>query len=152
LNLLFNAKKAPTLNVLSDKLGFDPEILAETVDTHNRAARGEIEDPFERRTDEISEFSGGPYYAMDASVDSSLLPLPTITMGGLAVDESSGMVKNEAGQLIPGLYAAGRTAVGICSNIYVSGLSYADCVFSGRRVARHVSAMNTSESTSGNPV
>lgn len=31
------------------------------------------------------------------------------------------------------LYAAGRAAVGICSNSYVSGLSLADCVFSGRR-------------------
>ena len=35
-----------------------------------------------------------------------------------------------------GLYAAGRTAAG-CSRSYVSGLSLADCVFSGRRAARH---------------
>ena len=32
--------------------------------------------------------------------------------------------------------AAGRTAVGICSNLYVSGLSVADCIFSGRRAGR----------------
>ena len=28
------------------------------------------------------------------------------------------------------------TAVGVCSNSYVSGLSLADCVFSGRRAGR----------------
>lgn len=41
------------------------------------------------------------------------------------------------GAVLPGLYAAGRNAVGICSNSYVSGLSLADCVFSGRRAGRH---------------
>ena len=42
-------------------------------------------------------------------------------------------VKSEDGGVIPGLYAAGRTAVGVCSRQYVSGLSIADCVYSGRR-------------------
>ncbi len=43
------------------------------------------------------------------------------------------------------LYAAGRTAVGICSNSYVSGLSLADCVFSGRRAGRHAAAAAQAE-------
>jgi len=43
----------------------------------------------------------------------------------------------EDGTPVPGLYAAGRTAVGLCSNSYVSGLSLADCVFSGRRAGNH---------------
>ena len=41
---------------------------------------------------------------------------------------------------MPGLYAAGRSAVGLCSRSYVSGLSLADCVFSGRRAGRHAAA------------
>ena len=52
---------------------------------------------------------------------------------GLAVDEETGGVKREDGTVIPGLFAAGRTAVGVCSRQYISGLSIADCVFSGRR-------------------
>ena len=44
------------------------------------------------------------------------------------------------GSTVAGLYAAGRTAVGICSNSYVSGLSLADCVFSGRRAGHHAAA------------
>jgi 3-oxo-5alpha-steroid 4-dehydrogenase len=42
-----------------------------------------------------------------------------------------------AGEPVAGLYAAGRSAVGICSNSYISGLSLADCIFSGRRAGLH---------------
>jgi 3-oxo-5alpha-steroid 4-dehydrogenase len=55
-----------------------------------------------------------------------------LTLGGLVVDEETGAVSG-----VEGLYAAGRTAVGLCSNSYVSGLSLADCVFSGRRAGSH---------------
>ena len=44
------------------------------------------------------------------------------------------------GGTIAGLYAAGRSAVGICSNSYVSGLSIADCIFSGRRAGGDAAA------------
>ena len=64
-------------------------------------------------------------------------------MGGLH-NEETGNVKNINGEDIIGLYAAGRSAVGVCSNIYVSGLSIADCVFSGRRVGS--SLVNKNES------
>jgi 3-oxo-5alpha-steroid 4-dehydrogenase len=77
---------------------------------------------------------------MDVSADSKLFPCPMITFGGLAVDEGTGLVKRADGSTIPGLYAAGRTAVGIASNSYVSGLSIADCVFSGRRAGRHAAS------------
>jgi 3-oxo-5alpha-steroid 4-dehydrogenase len=138
LNLWFNAKKAPTLDALADKLGCDRETLRRTVENYNRSARGEQPDPFEKRREDMAELSAAPFYALDASVDSKLLPMATMTLGGLKVDEVSGRVLDTAGVPIAGLYAAGRTAVGICSNLYVSGLSYADCVFSGRRAARHM--------------
>jgi 3-oxo-5alpha-steroid 4-dehydrogenase len=60
-----------------------------------------------------------------------------MTLGGLAVNEKTGQVLGEDGSVVPGLYAAGRNAVGICSRQYVSGLSIADCVYSGLRAARH---------------
>ncbi|MDH4281968.1 MAG: hypothetical protein OEV36_04905, partial [Myxococcales bacterium] len=55
----------------------------------------------------------------------------------LAVDEKTGQVVREDGSVVRGLYAAGRNAVGVCSRQYVSGLSIADCVYSGLRAARH---------------
>jgi 3-oxo-5alpha-steroid 4-dehydrogenase len=142
LNQWFNSKKGATLPELADRLGFDRAAFEQTVQTYNRAARGEIEDPFEKRRDELAEISTPPYYAIDASIDSKLLPMPVMTVGGLRVDERSGLVQSAQGGTIAGLYAAGRNAVGLCSNIYVSGLSYADCVFSGRNVARHVASVS----------
>ena len=53
---------------------------------------------------------------------------------------SQGGIRREDGSPVPGLYAAGRTAVGICTNGYISGLSIADCVYSGRRAARALTA------------
>ena len=141
LNHLFNCKSAPTLDTLAGKMGFDHETFRQSVEAYNRAARGEQADPYEKLPEEMAELKDGPYYAIDASVDSRFLPLSTMTVGGLRVDEASGQVLNDRGEIIPGLYAAGRNAVGLCSNIYVSGLSYADCLFSGRRAARHVAGL-----------
>jgi len=50
----------------------------------------------------------------------------------------SGQVLNEKGKPIGGLYAAGRNAIGVASWNYISGLSIADGVYSGRRAARAI--------------
>lgn len=142
LNLIFNYQKAPTVKALAQKLGFDAATLKATIDTYNRAARGEVDDPFEKDPTDMKPLEQGPFYAMDISVASKFLPLPVISFGGLRIEEESGLVLNREGKPIPGLYAAGRTAVGIASQTYVSGLSYADCVYSGRRAARHVAKAN----------
>jgi 3-oxo-5alpha-steroid 4-dehydrogenase len=60
-----------------------------------------------------------------------------LTLGGLVVAEDTGRVRRADGTAVPGLYAAGRSAVGLCSRSYVSGLSLADCVFAGRRAGQH---------------
>ncbi|BBH67431.1 23S rRNA methyltransferase [Actinoplanes sp. OR16] len=73
----------------------------------------------------------GPFSLIDVSIRA--LPAPMLTLGGLVVDE-------ETGAVAPGVYAAGRNAVGICSGAYVSGLSLADCVFSGRRAGINAAA------------
>jgi 3-oxo-5alpha-steroid 4-dehydrogenase len=55
----------------------------------------------------------------------------------------SGQVLRPDGRPVDGLYAAGRTAAGLCSRSYVSGLSLADCVFSGRRAGHHAATVPT---------
>ncbi len=140
LNMLFAAKKGKRADELADLMGFDRATFRQTIETNNRAARGEIPDPFQKRSGDMAQLIDGPFYAIDASVDSKLLPLACMTVGGLVVDEANGAVKRSDGTAIPGLYAAGRNAVGICSHLYVSGLSYADCVYSGRRAARALAA------------
>lgn len=61
---------------------------------------------------------------------------------GLTVDEDTGGVTRADGTVIGGLYAAGRTALGVCSESNFSGLSIADTVFSGRRAARAALRLN----------
>jgi 3-oxo-5alpha-steroid 4-dehydrogenase len=86
----------------------------------------------------LADLSQGPWYSLDLSFASRLFPCPTISLGGLRVCEGSGQVLDASGVPIAGLYSAGRNAVGIASNLYVSGLSLADCIYSGRRAATHV--------------
>lgn len=142
LNLAFNARKAPTLEALAERIGVDPRGLARTVADYNEAAAGRAEDRFGKERVDMRPILSAPFYAMDISIESRFLPLPVITFGGLRVSEDSGAVLDGAGKPIAGLYAAGRTAVGIASQTYVSGLSFADCIFSGRRAARHVARAN----------
>jgi 3-oxo-5alpha-steroid 4-dehydrogenase len=79
-----------------------------------------------------------PYSLIDFSIRPRMLdPAPVLTLGGLVVAPETGAVLRADGTPVPGLYAAGRSAVGLCSRSYVSGLSIADCVFSGRRAGRH---------------
>jgi 3-oxo-5alpha-steroid 4-dehydrogenase len=85
-----------------------------------------------------------PFYAVDCSFSAVHgVPCAAMTLGGLVVDEHTGEVLREDGTAIPGLYAAGRNAAGLCAEAYVSGLSLADCVFSGRRAGRHAATMPT---------
>lgn len=136
INGLFGAVKAATPEALARRMGFAPEVFAEALHRYNQAAQGKEADRFHKAADEMAVLEKGPFYAVDMSINARLFPLSCMTVGGLIVDEKTGAVKDGAGQVISGLYAAGRNAVGLCSNLYVSGLSYADCIYSGRRAAR----------------
>jgi 3-oxo-5alpha-steroid 4-dehydrogenase len=137
------AKKAKTPQALAAKIGADPATLAAEIAAYNAAVAApsgdelQPSDPQGKAPDMCQALEAAPYYALDISVTSPTLPMAAITLGGLQVDEDSGLVLNAQGQGITGLYAAGRAAVGIPSARYISGLSLADCVFSGRRAAQH---------------
>jgi 3-oxo-5alpha-steroid 4-dehydrogenase len=137
LALMFKfCRKAPSLEALARKIGADPAVLRSTVDAANAAARGERADPMGKSSDMCRELKQGPFFAINISIGEKMFPMATLTLGGLLVNEDSGCVQGTLGQDIVGLYAAGRTAIGIPSGGYISGLSLADCVFSGRRAGR----------------
>ena len=139
--MLLGAKKASSLEALAAKLKAEPSKLRQSLDAANAAARGECEDAFGKSKDMRHDMSRGPYLALDISIGNPTFPLATLTLGGLHVDENNGQVLHASGQAIAGLYAAGRTALGLPSSRYVSGLSLADCVFSGRRAGRAVATL-----------
>jgi len=137
---LFTAghKKAPTLEALAFKIGVPAASLVETVVSYNTGILDGDGDPAHKATELCVPLAAPPFYAIDISIKNTrAFPAPGLTLGGLRVDEQTGQVLGPAGDVVAGLYAAGRTAVGICSNSYVSGLSLADCIFSGRRAGQH---------------
>jgi 3-oxo-5alpha-steroid 4-dehydrogenase len=139
-------RKAATLPELAAELGISPSGLAATVTAYNDAADAGREDPAHKTPSMCRPLRCGPYYGLDISVRPSLAYfVPGMTLGGLRVDGASGQVLDGAGSPIHGLYAAGRTAVGVCANSYVSGLSLADCVFSGIRAGEHAAISRLTE-------
>lgn len=142
LALMFKvAIKGRDVADLAAKIGADPTLLAQQFELANAAARGECDDPMGKSADMRHEFQGGPLLAIDISIDQKMFPLAVLSLGGLKVNEDNGAVVDATGRDIPGLFAAGRTAIGVASSRYVSGLSLADCVFSGRRAGRAAVAL-----------
>ena len=139
LNLLLSLKKSSTLAGLAKTCGIDEMELVNTVHTYNKIVVTGV-DPLEKSSKYLKKLQNPPYYALNLSTKNSLFPCPSIPMGGLKIDERTGAVLAEGGHSIKGLYAAGRCAVGIPSGFYVSGTSIADCVYSGRRAAKHICA------------
>ena len=140
--LTFGRVTAGTVTGVANRAGVDPDGLAATLAAYNMvAAEPGAADPAGKPADLVVPQDQPPYSLIDYSIRARLLnPAPVLTLGGLVVDHGTGQVLRTDGTPIPGLYAAGRSAVGLCSCSYVSGLSIADCVFSGRRAGRHASA------------
>jgi len=127
-----------TLDDVAHRAGVDADGLRETVEAHERALANGSPDPAGKPAEYARSVSTPPYSLVDISVrPQPAYPCPMLTLGGLVADQRTGQVQRPDETPVPGLFAAGRTAVGICSNSYVSGLSLADCVFSGRRAGLH---------------
>lgn len=132
----FTRKKAKTLEGLCEKIGVPADKLKSEISKYNEIAAGSAQDPFLKTKDDASAIKTAPFYAINVGLSAKMLPCSTLTLGGLKVDEKTGGVLNDKGMPIKGLYAAGRNAIGVASWLYVSGLSIADGVYSGRRAAR----------------
>jgi 3-oxo-5alpha-steroid 4-dehydrogenase len=129
--LLLTRATEPTVMGVAVRAGVDPHGLAVTVEEYNAASPDAFGKPG------VVPLETPPYSLIDCSIrPRPFYPTPVLTLGGLVVSESTGQVLRADGTPVAGLYAAGRTAAGLCSSSYVSGLSIADCVFSGRRAGR----------------
>ncbi|PJE20709.1 MAG: 23S rRNA methyltransferase, partial [Mycobacterium sp.] len=139
--MFLDSVKAASLPEVAQRAGIDPDGLVATVQAHNNAIDTGTADPAGKPADFTRRISKPPFTLLNISIRPNLLnPTPMLTLGGIRVDETTGAVLDSAGSPIPGLYSAGRTATGICSNSYVSGLSLADCVYAGRRAGKHAAA------------
>ncbi|WP_067517030.1 FAD-binding protein [Endozoicomonas ascidiicola] len=149
--MILGARKGKTLEALAARCGMDAEAFKRDIDAYNQAiAHGEV-DPFGKSKDYSLPVKQGPFYALDISVKSPVFPLGSLTLGGMKVNEETGQVLDDHGNGINGLYAAGRAAIGIPSNLYISGLSLADCVFSGRRAGQSMAGLEKKKSSVSKP-
>jgi 3-oxo-5alpha-steroid 4-dehydrogenase len=132
---LGGTRRGATLQALARKCRMDGTALEETIRTYNDRIASNAPDDQGKLAANIAPIGGGPYYAINMSIRNKFGMTPVFTLGGLRVEEVTGGVARQDGSVVRGLYAAGRTAVGLCSAGYMSGMSLADLVFSGRRAA-----------------
>ncbi len=137
LNLAVNRRKAGSLEGLERACGMPAGALQRSVAEHDaRLARGEP-DEFGKPAELRAPLAEPPFLAVVCDLGSKLFLGPCFTLGGVRTNALTGQARDGSGAPVPGLYAAGRTAVGLCTGGYVSGLSIADCVFAGRNAGRH---------------
>lgn len=126
------AFEADTLEELAELIQVDPETFIATVETFNQAVAGESEDPFGRTLfqDPLNE---APFYAA--------LRVPTVhhTMGGIMINTQA-EVLNDAGEVIPGLYAAGEVTGAIHGANRLGGNALADIIVFGRIAGQKAAA------------
>ena len=115
--------RAPAVAAIAARAGVDPDGLAATVAAYNAASRDPTApDPAGKPAAARHPQDQPPYYLIDVSVRPRVFyPAPVLTLGGLVVAPESGQVLRSDGSPVGGLYAAGRTAAGLCSRSYVSG-------------------------------
>jgi succinate dehydrogenase/fumarate reductase flavoprotein subunit len=104
--------------------------LVRTMELYNEdAARGE-DTQFKKEARWLQPLDKPPYVVLDLTLENYKF-WSAFTLGGLHT-RPTGEVLTVDGEVIPGLYAAGRTASGIPAHGYNSGLSLADATFTGR--------------------
>jgi 3-oxo-5alpha-steroid 4-dehydrogenase len=143
LNLSINRKKAGSLEALGRALGLPAGALERTASAHDSCLRAGAPDAFGKPELHRAWLSEPPFLAVRCDLDSKLFLGPCFTLGGVRTEPLTAQALREDGAPVPGLYAAGRSAVGISTGGYVSGLSIADCVFSGRNAGAHAAAEAT---------
>jgi len=145
INLYLNRRKAGSLAELGARCGMPTGALETSVERYNTDARKGGSDRLGKSAEGMQPLRTPPFYAINCSLDSALFMAPCITLGGLRVEGETGRVLRADGSTIEGLYAAGRNAVGVSSRSYMSGLSIADCFFSGRNAGRHAARSRSRE-------
>ena len=110
------------------------QLVRTITEFNHHAERGE--DPeFHKAAEYVRPLQSPPYAALDCTTSGSIYG--ALTLGGLSTS-ATGEVLDVGGAAIPGLFAAGRNAAGLCreGRTYASGLSISDATFFGRVAGR----------------
>ena len=131
-----------TVEEMAEEVGIPPANLRHTIDFYNEhAARGE--DPLFHKSADWLKPIEAPYAALNCTPGSGCI-YPYFTLGGLDTLPTGEVLTMER-EVIPGLYAAGRTSCGVPRRAegYASGLSVGDATFFGRLAGKRIAAAPT---------
>jgi succinate dehydrogenase/fumarate reductase flavoprotein subunit len=126
-----------TIEELAEELDLNADMLAHTIGFYNKHAANQ-QDPLFHKAPEWLKPLEPPYAALDCTPGRGAI-IPYFTFGGLET-LPSGEVLTAEGQVIAGLYAAGRTSCGLprWGGGYSSGMSVGDATFFGRMAGKQV--------------
>jgi 3-oxo-5alpha-steroid 4-dehydrogenase len=126
---------AETIEELESALGLPETCLQTSLALYNRASENQDDALFHKHTDWLRPLTQPPYAAFDLSLGKA--PYLAFTLGGLST-RPTGEVLDESGNIVSGLFAAGRNTCGLPRNAdgYASGLSVGDATFFGRLAGR----------------
>jgi succinate dehydrogenase/fumarate reductase flavoprotein subunit len=131
---------AETIEELEIEAGFKTGALTETIELYNQSAINGKDKEFRKHPDWLKPISKPPYAIIDYSFKYQSSPAYSdkpgplmFTLGGLET-LPSGEVLDKDGEIIPKLFAAGRTTAGLprTGKGYASGMSVGDATFFGR--------------------
>ncbi len=132
-------QSADTLEELAEIIGVPADALTETVEAYNKAVESKGTDEFGRDFSgtptaysvAVNKIEGDKYYAVPIKA------LVVMTLGGVTINNDMQVV-NEAGEAIPGLYAAGEVVGGIWGKFVSGGTGVMGPVVFGRITGRNV--------------
>lgn len=128
---------------LASELNVPAQALQQTLAQYNRDAAAGEDTQQHKHARFLTPLDAAPYAAFDLSLGNGAI-FAVMTFGGLNT-RPTGEVLNAEGNIIPGLYAAGRNSAGIprCAEGYASGMSIGDATFFGRMAGRQAAAAAT---------
>ena len=122
------AVKGETVAELAAAMGTDAAVLEETLNTWNAAVAAQKDEEFGRMSF-ANPLDTAPYYAV------MVAPGIHHTMGGVKINTAA-EVLTEAGEAIPGLYAAGEVTGGVHGANRLGGNAVCDIIVYGRIAAQ----------------
>ena len=122
------AVKGETVAELAAAMGTDAAVLEETLNTWNAAVAAQKDEEFGRMSF-ANPLDTAPYYAVKVA------PGIHHTMGGVKINTAA-EVLTEAGEAIPGLYAAGEVTGGVHGANRLGGNAVCDIIVYGRIAAQ----------------
>jgi len=124
-----------TLEELEASLEIPKGQLVHTIESYNAAAAEGVDPVFHKAGKWVTPLDNPPYAALDLSIDNAVWAV--FTLGGLDT-QPTGEVLSVDGQVVPGLFAAGRASAGLTrsGSHYASGMSIGGGSFFGRMAGR----------------